>query len=613
MKPLTSALISLIAIAVIAGAAARLAGLGESGETVTVVHWANGHLMRAPLLPRMAAEFNRAGHTTESGKRIVIQLAQLDSVVQVNEVKSRVLSGVPLNGNLSDPTILSPSADHWLVSGNYDSGRTLVDLTKSRSIARTWIGIVTYKDMAECLGWPGKDIGYADVIALRNEPNGWAAYPCAKAEWGQRPLVAFTDPTTSSTGRSVLYGLYAIAAGKPLEALTVADVNDPNVVSYVKGFQGLVDHYMTTTLSLNSKVYQGPRYGHFFLMPEDNLVDLYRGATVLIDGIQVKAPPISQPMVMIYPREGSAVHNHSASIVEAPWITPEVSEAAGKWIDFLLTDEQQRRFMEDGFRPATSIPLTEPISGKFGIDPKKPTATLNPDRIDQAAAGAINASWDVIKRPAIVTFVVDTSGSMSGTKLEQAKSGLNRALDNMAKNNEVGLVTFESAVNVRIPVGPLSENRFAIATEVSKLRANGNTALYDAIATGIGMTDAAPGAENSIRAVIVLTDGKANAGQVRLDGLVTMSSNRESRIQFCSGFQDDTACVEAGGRQVLMSDVIGSALALKTVHPVQIFFIGIGDADLNVGRILSQATGAEFQGVAEKDLANLLEQFSKYF
>ena len=52
---------------------------------------------------------------------------------------------------------------------------------------------------------------------------------------------------------------------------------------------------------------------------------------------------------------------------------------------------------------------------------------------------------------------------------------------------------------------------------------------------------------------------------------------------------------------------------VETKHPVQIFFIGIGDADLQIGRILSMATGAEFQGATEKDLAKVLELFSKYF
>ena len=38
-----------------------------------------------------------------------------------------------------------------------------------------------------------------------------------------------------------------------------------------------------------------------------------------------------------------------------------------------------------------------------------------------------------------------------------------------------------------------------------------------------------------------------------------------------------------------------------------------GSSDLDVGRMLAEATGAKFQGVTEKDLASVLEEFSKYF
>ena len=68
-----------------------------------------------------------------------------------------------------------------------------------------------------------------------------------------------------------------MAAGKPPGELTLADVNDAQVRSKVTEFQRLVDHYMPGTIPLNTKIDQGTKYGHFFLMPEDNLVNLYKG------------------------------------------------------------------------------------------------------------------------------------------------------------------------------------------------------------------------------------------------------------------------------------------------------------------------------------------------
>ena len=147
------------------------------------------------------------------------------------------------------------------------------------------------------------------------------------------------------------------------------------------------------------------------------------------------------------------------------------------------------------------------------------------------------------------------------------------------------------------------------------VRARGETALYDAIKAGIEMTDGADGAEAAIRAVVVLTDGRANRGQTGLGDLIQMRSQKtEALVREFRGFQDDQHAMDVNGRPVEKITIRGDELLVETRHPIQIFYIGIGDdADMEVGRILAEATGAEFQGVAEEDLANLLEEFSKYF
>ena len=622
MKPITVAVILIICLAVVAAFGVRVSGVVPEGDSVTVVHWTNGHLTRDGLLNEMSARFNADHHKTASGKNIVVKVYRRDSVEQTTDLYSRVSYGNPIDASFPDPAIISSSADHWLVSLNQQAktelGHNIIDLKESLLIAYTWVGVVTYRDMAECLGWPTKEIGLSDIISLRNHPDGWASYPCAKAEWGKTPLVSYTNPRKSSTGRSVLYALYGIAAGKPLDQLTVEDVNNPAVVDYVKKFQLLVDHYLPTTLLLNSRVHQGPNYGHFFLMPEDNLYHLYTGGEEVNDpmtGREVTAQPISRQMVMLYPKEGAAIHNHSASFVQAPWVSLEQREAAQEWVDYLRLEPQQRSFMAEGFRPGVNLPLACPICGKYGMDPNKPSVVLNTDRVEQSAADAVIDAWGQVKRASIVTWVLDTSGSMQGGPLEQAKQGMIRALDNMAENNLIGFLTFSNGINARIGIAPLRENKFVIAEEVSRLQAAGGTALYDAIKTAVEVTDSypAPEAEARIRAVVVLTDGKANQGQTTLDALITMSSNDEVPILRFTGMEDSPAPVNERLRSVEISDLSGTGLKLPTRHNVQIFFIGIGDADLNVGRVLSQATGAEFQEASEKNLPDFMELFSEYF
>ena len=78
-------------------------------------------------------------------------------------------------------------------------------------------------------------------------------------------------------------------------------------------FQTLVDHYMPSTAALNRKIASGIDAGHFFLMPEDNLVSLLKGNET------VQAPDGSEQPVevtgleMIYPKEGSVLNSNPAA------------------------------------------------------------------------------------------------------------------------------------------------------------------------------------------------------------------------------------------------------------------------------------------------------------
>ena len=602
---------------------------GESqAEPVVVAHWTNGHLTREGLLLDMATQFNQCGHRTQSGRPVVVKVYDVPPSLQAAYLVDRLKwgirrpiweeSGIPIDPNIPDPTIVTPSSAHWLVTVNHEVGRSVVDLAAAQSIVSPFIGIVTYQDMARCLGWPEKELGYADILALRAEPDGWDRSTCAKAEWGSRPLVAFTDPTTSSTGRSLLLGLYSTAAGKSPEELTLDDVTDQGVVGYIKEFQSLIDHYSIGTTVLNTKIYQGPRYGHFFIMPEDNLIHLYEGTEeAYIGGKKVTAPPIERQMVMIYPKEGAMPRTNCACIVQGDWVTGEHEEAAQQWIDFIREDAQQRAFMGAGFRPGTDISLTDPaskIDPRFGLDSEQPAVVINPSLIKPDVAAVIDQSWETVKRPGIVTLVVDNSSSMMGSELERATDGVVRLLDKTAKNNQVGLVTFklenDETIIVSIPVAPLEENRLRIADSVKDSRAQGESALYDAIKAAIQMTDDATGEEGAIRGVVVLTDGRNTTGNTRLHDLIVMRSKSECLVKEVGDELVDQCTVSP----VDKTQVRGNNVALETTHRIQIFFIGIGeDVDLGVGRLLAEASGAEYVGTPEEDLANVIEEFGKYF
>jgi len=255
-----------------------------SRDTIVVNHWANGHMMDAPLLPGFAATFNAAGNRTASGRVIEVRPYLANSSVIAGGLIGRVDStlkapvceatGCVPPWGLPAPTIVTPAADHWFYDINHVARQTLVQTADASSLAQAWIGIVTLWDMADCLGWPRKQVGFADIVALRLGQLSWDCQN-PRPEWGT-PRLVFTNPKSSTTGRSVLSTLLTIPYPRVPEEMRPEDVSRPSVTEYIRTFQGAVDHYEPDTLMMN-KYIQGNQVGNFFFIAEDNLVKLYLG------------------------------------------------------------------------------------------------------------------------------------------------------------------------------------------------------------------------------------------------------------------------------------------------------------------------------------------------
>jgi Ca-activated chloride channel homolog len=618
--------VSVLVMALVGAIAVRVA-LPDDLPPVVVVHWSNSHPMREDLLPKMAEEFNAGDHRTPSGHPIQVVLVPCDSFAQVEDLVSRVGSGGPprqrckdeAGAPASEPTVVTPQSDDWLVYANHQAGRTLVDLEATDDIAETWLGIVTYRDIATCLGWQQAQVGYEEL--LRVLERGWEARECASAEWGRQPKVAFTNPATSTTGRNVLASLYADAADKTLGELTVADIDRNEVAQQVKRFQNRVAHYLPGTLPLNTKIVQGSRYGHFFLMPEDNVVSLYQGYGKQIDsdGTTRHVDPVTD-LVTIYPKEGSVVNSNPAGIVRAEWVTDEGADAARRWIGHLRERAQQEGFMAAGFRPAagTGVELDEPQFARWGLKAHPPVPSIDPGDLQPRVLDRIIERWGVVKKRAIVTFVVDVSSSMKGTKLGQVQDGVGRFLDALSgraeqgADDQVGLVTFADTVETEIAPQPLRTSRFVIADAIAEMKAHGRTALYSAIKRGVELTDRAAGDVDTTRAVVVLSDGEARIG-ARLDSIVSMiTSGDEREVRSYSGMEGAVP-IDVDGNEHSVEDVEGQELLIDDDNGVQVFFVGFGEANVHIGRILADATGAEYQGQPDEDLAAVIEELSGYF
>ncbi len=79
------------------------------------------------------------------------------------------------------------------------------------SFQLTPLVIAMPRPMAEALGWPDEPLGFADILALSQDPEGWAAF--GHPEWGEFRL-GKTNPNFSTSGLSALIAQAYAANGK---------------------------------------------------------------------------------------------------------------------------------------------------------------------------------------------------------------------------------------------------------------------------------------------------------------------------------------------------------------------------------------------------------------
>lgn len=139
-----------------------------------------------------------------------------------------------------------------------------------------------------------------------------------------------------------------------------------------------------------------------------------------------------------------------------------------------------------------------------------------------------------------VVFVLDTSGSMAGAKIEQAKKALQFCVNNLNEGDRFELVRFSTDVEPLFPqlVEASASNRARAGEFINGLEASGATAIDDALRQALAMRPA-----DSARpfVIIFLTDGMPTIGVTDEEQiLANVKKNDSGRTRiFCFGIGND--------------------------------------------------------------------------
>jgi len=108
--------------------------------------------------------------------------------------------------------------------------------------------------------------------------------------------------------------------------------------------------------------------------------------------------------------------------------------------------------------------------------------------------------------PVSLGIALDTSGSMAGTKIQEAQNALDRFLyDLLDKDDEVFLYRFS---NVPMLLQGWTRDRQLLSRAIGRITPNGGTAMYDCVADAIPLTQQG---QNRKKALLVISDGNDTA------------------------------------------------------------------------------------------------------
>ena len=181
---------------------------------------------------------------------------------------------------------------------------------------------------------------------------------------------------------------------------------------------------------------------------------------------------------------------------------------------------------------------TDNFKFKSGVDLINVTATIT-DAAGRFVPGLTRDDFDVYEDDVLQTvthfsaervpvslgIVLDTSGSMEGIKLRAARSALEQFLDLLSDTqDEFFLYQFNEHPTLLLN---WTRDRAAVSHALSRIKPDGGTALYDAVAQAVPLVASG---RNTKKALVVISDGNDTSSITRMEDLQSLIRETEALV-----------------------------------------------------------------------------------
>jgi ABC-type Fe3+ transport system substrate-binding protein len=303
---------------------------------------------KADWLNNILDDFYDAGFTV-AGRPIELQMRKMGS----REMYLAVLDG-------EQPDLISPASSLQIAileDLSQDKFGTAIVHTSSaegcRSVVETPLVLVSWAERAQAL-W-GSEPNFQlwqKLHAALTDPQGWDSV--GHPEWG---YIKFgqTSPLTSNSGFMTIL-LLTYDYHQKTEGLQPEDIlSNTNFQQWFLDFQETISQFGNSTGTyMRDMVAYGPSTYDFIAVYEATAIEHMENAPNRYGELRVYYPP------------ATVMSDHPFCVLNAEWVTPEKTEAAQIFIDFLLSQEAQEiALMEHGFRPTDADISLEQLDSPF--------------------------------------------------------------------------------------------------------------------------------------------------------------------------------------------------------------------------------------------------------
>jgi len=382
-----------------------------------------------------------------------------------------------------------PASSVWI--DLFDAQRRV---RNAMSIAQMPVILGVRKSEAEALGWVGRDVFMADILAAVNE--------------GKLRFL-MTSATQSNSGASAYFAMLSSAlGGKPV--IEPGDLDRPEVQDTVRALLRGVERSSGSSGWLADLYVEGAEAGTQYQA-------MWNYEAVLKETNDRLAAMGEEPLYAIYPADGVAVADSPLGFIDHGR-GDDTAKFFTDLVAYLQSEPIQRRIADTGRRlPLAGGDIVAAAEPNWNFDPTRVvTAIRTPE--PTVIRQALDLYQGALRKPSLTALCLDYSGSMDGAGEEQLEAAMNflftpeRAREVLVQwmpQDRILVYPFDSRTRTGLTASGDAAAQQTLLNDVLAESPGGGTDMYACAQDALKQLTTEPDLAEYLPAIVILTDGRS--------------------------------------------------------------------------------------------------------